>query len=121
MKAAGIEPPDSYEGVELTQAFADGNVSGREYLFSEQKPLGEFHREVDWRMLTDNRYKYIWNKGDRAEFYDLETDPFECVNLVEHSEMQATLQTYREELVDWMKQTSDPLYEQIISGKETHT
>ncbi|MCP4404289.1 MAG: sulfatase-like hydrolase/transferase [bacterium] len=113
--AAGIEPPDDYEGLDLTHVFEDGPTSGRKYLFSEQKPLGEFHGEVDWRMVTDNRYKYIWNNGDRAEFYDLEIDPFECVNLIEHPQMQANVQTYRQELLDWMEQTTDPLYSRIVS------
>jgi arylsulfatase A-like enzyme len=111
----GIEPPDQYEGIDLTPAFEDGKVFDRQYLFSEQKPLGEFHREVDWRMITDNRYKYIWNNGDRAEFYDLEADLPECVNLVEQPDMQAIVPTYREALVAWMKQTSDPLYDRIVS------
>ena len=81
----------------------------RTHLFSEQKPLGKFHGEVDWRMVTDNRHKYIWNNGDRDELYDLETDPWELENLIDRPDQQNLAAELGDRLDEWMERTADPL------------
>ncbi len=60
-------------------------------------------------MVTDNRFKYVWNKGDRGEMYDLVADPYEKANLIDHSDAQIQVRRLRRELVCWMQRTSDPL------------
>ena len=52
------------------------------YRFSEHQPLGEWHRTVDFRLVVDRRFKYVWNHDDLDEFYDLQNDPYECINLI---------------------------------------
>ncbi|MBT3274109.1 MAG: sulfatase-like hydrolase/transferase, partial [Spirochaetales bacterium] len=76
LSAAGLDIPESYQGIDLCRGIFDEDwVPDRNYLYSEQKPLGAFHGEVDWRMITDNRWKYIWNNGDINELFDLSVDP----------------------------------------------
>lgn len=109
LSIAGVEIPEQYEGIDLSPGFCSPDWRPeRTYVYSEHKPLGEFHGETDWRMVADTRYKYVWNNGDRNEFYDLEADPLETQNLIhmsgtpEHAEM-------RNALGDWMRTTDDPL------------
>jgi arylsulfatase A-like enzyme len=108
LSAAGIQAPREYEGIDLLTALENGGrLNGRTHLYSAQAPLGAFHKEVDWRMVTDNRFKYIWNNGDREELYDLQEDPLETRNLADtRGDLLKGLRVY---LLDWMIDSHDPL------------
>ncbi len=108
LAAAGIEPPPEHEGADLSAALAGGDLPPRRYLFSEHKPLGEFHGAVDWRMVTDGRYKYTWNRGDLDELYDLSADPYETHNLIAEPPA-GILRELRRALAEWTVETGDPL------------
>jgi N-sulfoglucosamine sulfohydrolase len=43
------------------------------------------------------------------EFYDLEKDPIEFENLISHVEHAATIESLKSALVEWRKETKDPL------------
>lgn len=111
--------PDSYEGTDLSPWLMEKAPENTEtYLFSEQKPLGQFHKETDWRMVTDNQLKLIWNRGDKWELYDLEKDLSENINLsgnIEYSQSETRL---REKLTIWMQQTDDSLYPECRKALE---
>jgi arylsulfatase A-like enzyme len=118
LSAAGITSPSNYEGSDLSVTFDGGDeIPGREYVFSEHAPLGTFHGETDWRMVTDNRFKYIWNRADRDELYDLLNDPDELSNLAADSKETETQVRLRHELILWMQRTRDPLVIDIESEK----
>jgi arylsulfatase A-like enzyme len=110
LSVLGEEAPEEMEGQELSSAFRDGVVSeGDGYRFSEHKPLGEWHQTVDWRLITDDRYKYVWNRGDLDELYDLGTDPYELRNGIEDQALRKIVERLRERLLRWMTDTTDPL------------
>ena len=110
LSVAGVRAPDNFEGVDLSPAFTDDSqLKDDRMLFSEQKPLGHFHGEVDWRLATDNRYKYVWNHTDRDEFFDLSADPWEIENLINNADLKSVISDYQNALLNWMKNTSDPL------------
>ena len=112
---AGLEAPADWEGVDLTPVCRDGADGPAEnrLLFSEQKPLGAFHGETDWRLVTENRYKYVWNRGNRDELYDLEKDPWEMDNRTEDISTEKVLNRLQEELREWMMRTEDALREEF--------
>ena len=112
---AGIQPPADWEGRDLSSACRDGTAFPAQdrLLFSEQRPLGAFHGESDWRLVTDNRHKYVWNRGDRDELYDLEQDPWEMENRTEDKSTEKVLNRLQEELREWMERTGDPLREEF--------
>ena len=83
--------------------------TARSVLFSEHKPDGDYHLETDWRMVTDNKFKYIWNREDCEELYDLESDPWEKLNLAYDAQNKEHLVFYRSQLLEWMEKTKDPL------------
>ena len=123
LAAAGVPIPDSFEGKDLTDLFeTDDGMKERKYLFSEQKPLGGWHGEAEWRMVTDNRFKYIWNHEDVDEFFDLKNDPHEMENIINKAELQQELNILKQQLFDWMQRTKDPKlseYDEYLKSIET--
>jgi arylsulfatase A-like enzyme len=105
---AGAGVPLEYEGESLLPLL-DGrrDKTEREYVYAEQEPLGPFHGESDWRMVSDGRWKYVWNYGDKDELYDLEADPWEVDNLAEDVAHGAVLDRLKTNLAEWMVRTND--------------
>jgi choline-sulfatase len=119
LSTAGINPPAHYEGADLTGTFRGSDaIPSRKYVFSEHKPLGPFHGEVDLRMITDNHMKYIWNRGDTDELYNLDEDRGELNNLIGHSQHHEKIAELcgelRLELRSWMERTQDPLLNDFL-------
>ena len=110
LSVVGIEPPADTVGVDLSPAFDadEENLTGR-VLFAEHQPLGDWHGTVDWRMETDNHVKYVWNRGDLDELYNLVDDMCETNNLIDDTTMTAMVERCRASLRDWMQRVSDPL------------
>ena len=111
---AGLPVPAVYEGENLAPVI-QGNKPApeRKYLFSEFQAFGEWHGAVDWRLVTDNRLKYIWNCGDTDELYDLRDDPHETVNRIDATEYAGAQQHFKNQLHQWMHKTRDPLEKQF--------
>lgn len=98
------------------------------------------------RGLRTNKYKYIRNFEDgpkvylpfdihqslsgqvvrkdyyvpntSEELYDLENDPFEQLNLVDDEKYIEILRDCRAKVQRWMEESSDPLLEGKVHGKE---
>ena len=78
----------------------------------------EFHRyEIDHdgfggfqpiRAVCDGRLKLVINLLTTDELYDLEQDPYEMTNLIEHDDYLAVRNILHDQLLDWMNQTRDP-------------
>ena len=102
---AGCPIPETYGGIDL---FDPKPENDDRLLFSEQENLGRFHHECDWRMVTDGRWKYVLNIGDRNELYDLQKDPGEMRNLVTSDEAAPVRRRLASALAAWMETTGDP-------------
>ncbi|MFC6906147.1 sulfatase-like hydrolase/transferase [Halalkalicoccus tibetensis] len=61
------------------------------------------------RMLRTKRYKYVHNGPDRNELYDLESDPHELTNLIEHPDYEDARGDLERRLLERMRETDDPL------------
>ncbi|WP_122090621.1 sulfatase-like hydrolase/transferase [Halalkalicoccus subterraneus] len=61
------------------------------------------------RMLRSDRYKYVHNGPDRNELYDIEADPHELQNLVDHPEYGGIRMDLESRLLERMRETDDPL------------
>ena len=57
--------------------------------------------------VRTDRYKYIRYHGiwDTNEFFDLQEDPYETVNLIDHPELQDTIRSLANDLYDWLETT----------------
>ena len=106
----GEDIPEDMIGRNLSPTFNDGEEFQTDpYRFSEHKPLGDWHQVVEWRLVTDNHFKYVWNQGDLDEMYDLDVDPYELNNLIAHPDYAEELTRLQERLFSWMIETDDPL------------
>jgi arylsulfatase A-like enzyme len=75
------------------------------------------------RMLTDGRYKYVWNLTDVDEFYDAGTDPGECHNLIYDRALSEKINEFRMHLYQDLTAHGDPfasgwLAPQLLEGRK---
>lgn len=61
------------------------------------------------RMLRTERYKYVHNGPDKNELYDLEKDPNELGNLIDHPAYEGVRADLETRLVGRMHETGDPI------------
>jgi len=99
--------PDNMQGLDLTELLVENKPIGKRYLFSEHRPLGDFHKAVNWRMVTDNEYKFVYNEGDRNELYNMTDDPSEMNNLIDDEDIREIVDHYTKILKQWMIDTKD--------------
>lgn len=132
----GVPVPDGLAGVSFAGRLREDSTPPRDAVFSEKT----YHRSYDpIRAIRTETHKYIINfefntsydagsdilrspiyrasaekytqPRAKVELYDLKTDPSEMTNLAgdpEHAELEAEL---RRRLVEWMRETNDPLLE----------
>ncbi len=60
------------------------------------------------RCVRDARYKLVINLLCTDELYDLDADPGELVNLIEHPAHAAARDRLHDRLIEWMNDTRDP-------------
>lgn len=114
LSIAGADIPNDMVGIDLTPAFAsEEEFQDDAYRFSEYKPLGAWQQVTDWRLVTDNTWKYVWNNNDLDELYHIENDPYELDNLIDNPTYAETYQRLKSRLNQWMQDTSDPLLTQF--------
>lgn len=61
------------------------------------------------RCVRSRRYKYVYYPLDTDELYDLETDPWEMVNLNHDPEYAAVRQEMASRMTHWMQKSDDML------------
>jgi arylsulfatase A-like enzyme len=103
---AGTDIPET-DGRSLRPVFAGEQAEWRDAAFAEYH--GEPETLYTQRMVRTDRHKFVFNGPDRNELYDLETDPHELTNLVDHPEYQDVRQDLAERLGDWMERTDDDI------------
>jgi arylsulfatase A-like enzyme len=102
---AGIAAPVSLEGRSLRPLIEGKTVPWREFVVSETNSAAVA------RMLRTDRYKYIfYAEGDhREQFFDLQSDPLEMMDLIADSSLSAEIARHRALLRQWMQDTNDKL------------
>jgi len=58
-------------------------------------------------MIRSDKYKYVYRSNGASEFYDLELDPGETVNLVDKPEYQTVIGQMTASLLSWYQDTFD--------------
>ena len=96
---AGTKSPFRVDGVDLLPTLRGQQQVIRTWLHFEHAPC--YSKAQAFHALTDGHYKYIWRPTDGTEhLFDLDTDPQEENDLSRRASHHATLQTWRERLVD---------------------
>lgn len=123
--------PTGVQGRSLVPRLRDESVEHKDYVFAEAgmpsdrllvsslaewealatKPApyywaigacqGKMIRSLEWKLC-------IYNSGE-GELYDLQTDPYELVNLFDHPDYQDTVREFKDHLLMWLFESEDPL------------
>jgi len=100
----GLDTPASVEGIGLMPMILGERETMRETTFHA-------YRNIQ-RAVRDDRHKLIEYdvEGTRTtQLFDLEGDPWETVNLVDHPDYGHELRRLREELARWQRGLDDPV------------
>jgi len=108
LEAAETSVPDDIDARSLWPA-----LRGDEARETRDAVFGEYHGDemglYSQRMVRTKRYKYVFNAPDTDELYDLEADPHELQNLVDHPDYRGVRAGLSGMLADWMRETGDPI------------
>ena len=104
--------PKLLEGESILRTLIDPSVPSRDVAFIE---FGRYEIDHDgfggmqlMRSAVDGRYKLSINLMSGDEFYDLEEDPYEMVNLIESPGYQVHRDRLHNQILNWMNTTRDP-------------
>lgn len=104
LDAAGLRFQDEVDGASLIPLCTGQDSEWREAVMCETHGHGEEHIG---RLVVTERYKYVANRGQMDELYDLDEDPYEMVNLIDDSAHSDVLSEMRARLSEWQRRTQD--------------
>lgn len=134
---AGIKSSHTHYGRSLVKNVADRSLRNRDFVCSEGgREAGEVHCDefhaagangpdqsvVYWPrisaekddvlhdkgiMIRTERYKYVSRSKGKDEFYDLEKDPSEKINVIDDESYADEVVKLKGELLKWLQQTAD--------------
>ena len=58
-------------------------------------------------MCRSKKFKYIKRAYEKDGFYDLQNDPGETINLVDHKEYNFKIQKLKNKMLSWYQETCD--------------
>jgi len=108
---AGIEPPPILEGESLAPLLNGEELPGRGVVVEflryeiEHDSWGGFQ---PIRCLVNQRYKLVLNLLHTDELYDMQDDPGEINNLIDHPDYVGVRNELHDQLLDWMYTRRDP-------------
>jgi len=104
-KIAGLDIPESFEGIDLLPVLSGGQSTGREDIFSQYFgcQFGLYHS----RMVRDRTWKFVWNATAQDELYNIEDDPAEMTNRIDDPEARDVLARLRARMIHWCESTGD--------------
>jgi len=98
LEAAGVDVPDTVDGKSVMPLLERPGRGWRKYIHGEHCTCHSEEQEMQF--VTDGRKKFIWFPRVRSEqFFDLESDPGECHNLIDDPGRQKEIETWRNYLV----------------------
>jgi arylsulfatase A-like enzyme len=71
------------------------------------------------RTIRHKNFKYGFNSLFRDELYDLDADPHEMINLIDHPDFRDTLRQLRERMIAWMHRTRDQAFSYVVERLNT--
>jgi len=109
---AGIETPDSCDGLSMVPLMRGETTKWRDYVHIEHAP--------EHMGLTDGLQKYIWDPKDGSEqLFDLASDPNECHDLSGDPAHAECLNLWRQRLVSELRDRPEGFVEdeKLVAGR----
>jgi len=115
LTAAGVKPPADLLGQPIQPLLHGESPAWRERLFTEMN-FHEPQQCIPQRTVRDAHYKLLLNLAPKpnqssVELFELQSDPWETHNLADDASLAAIRRRLEAALLDWRKQTADPLLE----------
>ena len=114
---AGISLPSPIDGRSIAAALQSGDepegapvfaeIASQEAIYGDSRADEHLAAHA---MLLDEGWKYVWNRHDIDELYDLSIDPDEMDNLAYHPDHASRIQTMRSQISDIVQHTGPGLY-----------
>ena len=116
----GIEIPDHLEGNSVLQDLTTGSELRPRDVFMQWHGglptvnLGDdtvnLMSQIEWRsVVSGDRWKLNLSRGDQCELFDLNSDPFEKVNLFDQEEHKDRIREMTARIRGWQIRTEDTL------------
>ena len=105
----GVGPPDSMDGVDLSDVLRNPDAPGREYLISQTRepPQQKY-------MVRTPQWKYLYSEvGGVEELYDVRRKGYELHNLAGDPQHASELERLRGLLIQWCVENGD---EKMVPG-----
>jgi N-acetylglucosamine-6-sulfatase len=105
LEAAGIEPPKTMQGQSFLRLLKGETIPWRDSVFYIYFWERAFPQTPTVFGIRTKRYKYMSYHGiwDIDELYDLENDPEETQNLIDHKEQKELIESLRTKVFDWLE------------------
>jgi len=104
LDAAGTEFTEAADGRSLLSLARGEDADWRQSLMCETHGHLEDHLG---RLVVTDQYKFVGNRDDMDELYDLHADPYEMDNLIDDSDQQGTLTDMKSELRGLQERSGD--------------
>lgn len=108
LEACGMDIPDTFQGKSFFPQLRGENANDT-WPVAFATYHGQQFGLYDMRMVRDERYKYVYNPTDVDEFYDLQEDPAELVNLAGDEIDKRLGPAYRKMVLDLFSSLDDKL------------
>lgn len=121
---AGIPLTRPIDGRSVADALRNGQEPALRPVFAEistwdaMKAISDDPTDLAARvMILDDQVKYVWNRTDDDELYNLADDPTEMNNLAQASGERARIDSMRQRCGEMVQQTGPAVYEWCVSDR----
>jgi arylsulfatase A-like enzyme len=114
----GVESPGELHGVDIRALVEGSDASVRDGLALEFHSSNWGERPTPLRGWRTQRWKYVETIGGDDELYDLDADPDEMRNLIDHTGAQVALEEMRGALRAWVERCGDSWPEVPVPERE---
>jgi N-acetylglucosamine-6-sulfatase len=107
LEAAGLETPATMDGRSMMPLLQGKEVTWRDAVFYEYYWEWNFPQTPTVHGIRTDRYKYMHYHGiwDKDELYDIQQDPDEKINLIDHPEHQERIRELKDRVFQWLEET----------------
>lgn len=116
LDAAGIEIPKSVDGRSLVRILREPGLEWRKYIHGEHS-FGDLSNHY----ITDGKMKFIWfSKTGEKQFFDLEKDKDELINLIDSSDYREMIEKFEQNLIKELKDRQEGYTDgkKLIKGRD---